>query len=232
MKRHIITNLSGAAAAIVLFIFSVTCASAQSRFGVVGGITFSNAEKQSLNRSTMNKYHVGVAYQFKFPFGLSIQPALQYHVKGAKLGNVVSTDFTNTCDLAIGYLELPVSVQWGPDLLLFRPFLDVTPYIGYALNNRMDVYVAENSSVPGVNASYRNIWSGADLRRLEYGVGVGIGLEIWKFQLIGRYNWNIGSLYNEHTDFSNSDIKLAMMKEAFSKGHNFGGFTLSLSFLF
>ncbi len=231
MKRHI-SFLYGTVVACLLLLLSGEGVSAQSRFGVVGGITFSNAEKQSLNRSTMNKYHIGVTYQFKFPFGLSIQPALQYHVKGAKLGDVVSSEFVNTCDLTVGYLELPVSVQWGPDLLLFRPFLDISPYIGYALNNRMDVYVAENSSVPGINASYRNIWSGADLRRLEYGVGVGIGLEIWKFQLIGRYNWNFGSLYNEHANLSASDIKLAMMKEAFSKGHNFGGFTLSLSFLF
>ena len=99
-------------AIVLAFLLSGMGASAQSRFGVIGGITFSNAEKQSLNRSTMNKYHVGVTYQFKLPMGLSIQPSLQYHVKGAKLGNVVSTDFTNTCDLTIGYLELPVSVQW------------------------------------------------------------------------------------------------------------------------
>lgn len=219
-------------AVVLAFLFMEGRASAQSRFGVIGGITFSNAEKQSLNRSTMNKYHVGVTYQFKLPFGLSIQPSLQYHVKGAKLGNVVSTDFTNTCDISIGYLELPVSVQWGPDLLLFRPFLDVTPYIGYGLTNRMDLYVAEHSGSHGLDDSYKNIWSGADMKRFEYGVGVGIGLEIWKFQLIGRYNWNIGSLYNENTNYSDSDIKLSMMKNAFSKGHNFGGFTLSLSFLF
>lgn len=222
MKKSLIMALS---AVMSLFLLSGV-SSAQGRFGVVGGISFSNAERQSLNRSTMNKYHVGVTYQLKLPFGFSIQPALQYHVKGAKLGNIIP-DFqgNNTCDLTVGYLELPVSFQWGPDLLLFRPFLDVTPYIGYGLNNRIDAYVEGYEVEP-----YRNRWSGADMKRFEYGLGVGVGMEIWKFQVVGRYNWNFGSLY---TDVNGSnDFKLNMIKEAFSNGHNLGGFTLSVSFLF
>ncbi|MBO8484255.1 MAG: PorT family protein [Bacteroidetes bacterium] len=200
---------------------------AQGRFGVIGGMTFSNAEQQSLNRSTMNKYHVGVTFQLKLPLGFSIQPALQYHVKGAKLGNVIpGLEENNTCDLTVGYLELPVSLQWGPDLLLFRPFLDVTPYIGCGLNNRMDAYI--DGILPSVQV--KNEWS--ELNRFEYGLGVGVGIEVWKFQVIGRYNWNFGSLY-ARDDASEPDTYLVgMMRNAFSNGHNLGGFTLSLSLLF
>ena len=77
------------AAAVFLMAAAGFDASAQGRFGVIGGMTFSNAERQALNRSTMNKYHVGVTYQLKLPLGLSIQPSLMYHVKGAKLGDVI-----------------------------------------------------------------------------------------------------------------------------------------------
>lgn len=216
----------------VLFLLSGNGASAQGRFGAIAGISFSNAEKQSLNRSTMNRYHVGVTYQLKLPLGFSVQPSLQYHVKGAKLGNVFGPEYPNTCDLEIGYLELPVSLQWGPDLLLFRPFLDVTPYIGYGLNNRMDIHIENPYGQQLIDDSVKNIWSGADLRRFEYGMGVGVGIEIWKFQVLGRYNWNFGSLYNQKANLSESDYKLAIIKEAFSRGNNLGGFTLSVSFLF
>lgn len=224
MKSRILTFL---AAVAVLFSLCRPDASAQGRFGVIGGMTFFNAERQSLNRSTMNKYHVGVTYQLKLPLGLSIQPALMYHVKGAKLGDVIpGAEFNNTCDLTVGYLELPVSLQWGPDLLLFRPFLDVTPFIGYGLNNRMDAFIEDLRPSDPV----RNDWS--ELNRWEYGLGVGVGIEIWKFQVIGRYNWNFGSLYG-HDDISEPDISLVgMMREAFSRGHNLGGFTLSVSLLF
>ena len=224
MKRILVILLLSAAAFLVL---PASSASAQGRFGVIGGMTFSTAEQQSLNRSTMNRYHVGVTYQLKLPFGFSIQPALQYHVKGAKLGGVIrDTDLNNTCDLTIGYLELPVSVQWGPDLLLFRPFLDVTPYIGCGLNNRMDAYIENFRPRDPV----RNDWT--ELNRFEYGLGVGVGIEIWKFQVIGRYNWNFGSLY-ARDDASEPDFSLVgIMREAFSKGRNLGGFTLTLSLLF
>ncbi|MBO8478269.1 MAG: PorT family protein [Bacteroidetes bacterium] len=224
MKNRLATVL---AAAVLLFSLFGTQASAQGRFGVIGGMTFSNAERQALNRSTMNKYHVGVTYQLKLPLGFSVQPSLMYHVKGAKLSNVIpGADFTNTSDLTIGYLELPVSLQWGPDLLLFRPFLDVSPYIGYGLNNRMDAYIENLRPSEPV----RNDWS--ELNRWEYGLGVGVGIEIWKFQVIGRYNWNFGSLYG-HDDASEPDTSLVgIMREAFSRGHNLGGFTLSVSLLF
>lgn len=224
MKRRILIFIISAAA---IFSLSGYDASAQGRFGVIGGMTFFNAERQSLNRSTMNKYHVGVTYQLKLPLGLSIQPALMYHVKGAKLGDVIpEAEMTNTSDLSIGYLELPVSLQWGPDLLLFRPFLDITPYIGYGLNNRMDAYI--ENILP--SAAVRNDWS--QLNRWEYGLGVGVGIEIWKFQVIGRYNWNFGSLYG-HDDAQEPPTSLVgIMREAFSSGHNLGGFTLSVALLF
>lgn len=222
MKRFVILL-----AVVAAGMLSMTDLSAQGRFGVIGGMTFSNAERQSLNRSTMNKYHVGVTFQLRLPLGFSLQPSLQYHVKGAKLGDVIpGAEVDNTCDLSIGYLELPVSLQWGSDLLLFRPFLDVTPYIGYGLNNKMDAYI---ESAPSAD-SRKNNWS--RLNRFEYGLGVGVGIEVWKFQVIGRYNWNFGSLY-ARDDASEPDFSLTgIMREAFSGGHNLGGFTLSLSLLF
>ena len=64
----------------------------------------------------------------------------------------------------------------------------MTPYIGCGLNNRMDAYI--DGILPSVQV--KNEWS--ELNRFEYGLGVGVGIEVWKFQVIGRYNWNFGSL--------------------------------------
>lgn len=227
MKRSFIFILT----AVLLFCLSGTGTAAQSRYGVIGGMSFFSSERHSVNRSTMNKYHVGVTYQVKLPLGFSVQAALQYNVKGAKLENVLGTDFRNTCDLSIGYLELPVSFQWGPDLLLFRPFFDVTPFVGYGLTNKRNFYVDGIGSAPPFAETYKNSWKTSDLNRWEYGLGLGIGLEIWKFQLIGRYNWSFGSLYNFNTDNS-SDAPNQIIKGAFSDGHHLSGFTLSVSFLF
>lgn len=202
----------------VPFMFGGQDVSAQSRFGVMGGINFSTSNVKDINKGTMTQWHAGITYKLDLPLGFSLQPSLLYNVKGAKVG-AEQTRF----DLSMGYLELPVSIQWGPDLLLFRPFLDVTPYVGYALNNK----------VSGVVES-KNDWKNVALNRLEYGLGLGIGLEIWRFQVIGRYNWNFGSLYDVKavTDqVQGASDTAGLVKDVFSK-NNFGGITLSVAFLF
>lgn len=222
MKKMIMA----AAFVLSLIFLNVGDVSAQLRFGVTGGATFSKLSKQTINAENMTQYHAGLTLQVKLPLGFSIQPSLIYNVKGSRFGAQEESAVLGGAELTVGYLELPVSLQWGPDLLLFRPFLDVTPYIGYGLNNRMDAYIENLRPSDPV----KNDWS--ELNRWEYGLGVGVGIEIWKFQVIGRYNWNFGSLYTRD-DASEPDMSLVgIMREAFSRGHNLGGFTLTVSLLF
>lgn len=194
---------------VVMFMATFWAArlSAQHNFGLIGGLTFSTTNVKEINRGTMTQFHAGATYRLKLPLGFSIQPSLIYQVKGAK--TEVAQNFS---DAKFGYVELPVSVQWGPDLLLFRPFLDVTPFVGYGVYNK---YVAGGVTL-------WNDWSGLD--RWEYGLGAGIGLDIWKFQLIARYNWNLGALTKDST--------LSDLAETFAGKINFGGVTLSLAFMF
>ena len=196
---------------LLIAVVSMLCAdnmSAQRGFGIIGGATFSSADFKKINSSTLTQYHAGITYKAKLPLGFSIQPSLIYQVKGAR-AEAAMLDLS----ASVGYLELPVSVQWGPDLILFRPFLDVTPFVGYGLNNYFGLGGANGVS---------NTWEG--LNRWEYGVGTGIGLDVWKFQVIARYNWNLGSLWK-----STSMLEVAQI---FKDGTNFGGVTLSVAFIF
>ena len=210
---------SAAFLALALMFAGMADSSAQIRYGVIGGATFSKLSNTDLLGENMTQYHAGATVQVKLPLGFSIQPSLIYNVKGSKVGLPDVPD-SPPADFTVGYLELPVSVQWGPDLLLFRPFLDVTPFVGYGLNNKL-------SSGDVVT---RNSWSGNGVSRWEYGLGVGIGLEIWKFQVIGRYNWNFGSLVNFKEDLE-SGSAFGAVKNSFGRA-NFGGFTLTAAFLF
>ena len=188
--------------------------SAAKGFGVTAGASFLGLKDISVDATT--GYHAGLTYQFDLPFGFSIQPALLYHMKSS----VIEEAYTNgsRLDFKTGYLELPLSVQWGPDLILFRPFLDVTPFVGYGLTNN----IAENVS--------NDKWDG--LNRLEYGLGVGLGLDVWKLQVIGRYNWNFGSLINTEGNLpSGSDIQ-ENVKSSLFDGKNYGGVTLTVALKF
>ena len=196
---------------VVVAFVALLCAdrtSAQINCGVIGGATFSTTNIKEFGNGTMTQYHAGFTMRVKLPVGFSIQPSLIYQVKGANTA-VDGVAFSTK----VGYLELPVSLQWGPDLILFRPFLEVTPFVGYGLNNKFFSQVVGNVC---------NAWEGVN--RWEYGVGAGVGLDIWKFQVIARYNWNLGTFSDGMT--------MSDVTKTFQGGANFGGVTLSLAYLF
>lgn len=183
-------------------------------FGVVGGASFYGIKDVSAG-STLG-YHAGLTYKFHLPLGFSIQPSVLYHMKSA-----ISDGGTFDVDMNVGYVEVPVSFQWGPDLLLFRPFIDVSPFVGYGIYQDFEGKKWDEIASTIVKDSWNSV------NRMEYGLGLGAGLEVWKFQLICRYNWNFGTLVNKD---GKADIFPAL-KQGIGD-NNFGGVTLSLALLF
>lgn len=191
MKRFILS------ATLILMSLCFGGKASAGNFGVLGGANFYTSSIKEINAKTMTQWHAGVTYKIELPVGFQLQPALLYNVKGANF-NMSQTD------LSVGYLELMASVQWGVDLILFRPFVDVSPFVGYGLNGA---------------GSLKDIWK-ESANKLEYGVGVGGGLQVWRFQIAARYNWNLGRLFEP-----------SVQENPLGKA-NFNGVTLSLGFFF
>jgi hypothetical protein len=77
-------------------------------------------------------------------------------------------------DKSIGYFNIPVNIRWQPlPIPLIKPIILAGPYFGYAVNYK------------GFNS---------DIKRLDWGIGLGAGVEVWKFQVEGRYNWGLQNL--------------------------------------
>jgi hypothetical protein len=108
--------------------------------------------------------------------------------------------------MQLDYINLPVNLQFGIDLVLLRPFVVVSPYISYAIQKGATL---ENQP-----------WD--DINRFDYGVGLGVGLDIWKLQVMGKYNWGLGKLKSANN--TTWDEKYDNAK--------FQGFQLSVAFLF
>ena len=196
------------ALAAAMMLFSVQ-AYAGGKFGVTGGLNFNSTKIKDVKMDAQAGWNVGLTYNLDLPLGFSLQPALVYTQKGALIG----TDAVNVKQ-SVGSLNLPVSVQWGPDLLVARPFLDVTPYVGYSLVNKVE------TEVLGISAGDKG------KNAFEYGLGVGAGLDVWKLQVVVRYNWNFGVL-GSLKDFT--DIELGDLK---SDNEKFGGISVHLAFFF
>ena len=191
-------------------------------FGVVAGASFTSIKEVSTDMAT--GFHAGVSYKFRLPLGFAVQPSVLYHMKSSLVEGAIA-DVT-TFDYKMGYVEVPVSLQWGPDLLMFRPFVDVTPFVGYALNNEASGVKLQGEFMSKV----QNKWEGVN--RLEYGLGLGGGIEIWKLQLVCRYNWNFRDLFNADGGTADWNEIWNTATDSVKTGKNFGGVTLSLAFLF
>lgn len=137
-------------------------------FGIKGGVNvsslgdFSNSSLSYYFSSNVG-FSAGIVTSFALPVqGMTIQPELYYLSGGYK------TPYGKN---SIGYLHLPVNLQVGLDLILLRPFVMVSPYIGYALHES-DEFSRDKYS------------------RFDYGIGVGGGIDFWKFQVQVKYNWS------------------------------------------
>ncbi len=204
------------AAAFVSVLFAAN-ASAQFNYGVIGGATFSSAKPNDWKLTKDTQYHVGATFKLSLPLGFAVQPSVMYQVKGTNVPS--SAEGVASFDYTAGYLEVPVSVQWGPDLLIMRPYFECVPFFGYALNNK---YKGDGS--------VKNDWTG--LNRWEYGVGLGAGVEVWHFQISARYNWNFGTLFDAKNEITDASSFAAKMKESIGDKSRFGGVTVSVAVLF
>ena len=157
-----------------LFVIAALFASmvaANAQIGVKGGLTLSTmngADKPKENKS-MALYEAGVLYKMDLGAGFAIQPALAYQVKGAALKQA------NDVKSKTGFVELSVGAQWGPDLLAFRPYIFVEPYVGYGVTGT-ETLTGANTGITAedINKALQNTAK----NKLEYGVGAGIGLEV------------------------------------------------------
>mgnify|MGYP002524661687 CR=1 FL=1 len=193
----------------------------KARAGVMAGFTSSSSNAKNVDASSIGRYHVGLTAELPIAYGFAVQPSVLFQSKGTKLSDIGPEKFR--LDARASYLEVPVQVQWGPDLVAFRPYVFAEPFIGYGLFAKAKRYEAE--AAPIKSSSFK----GAGMSRWEYGLGLGAGIDIWKIQFSVKYFWNFGSLYSESGKMN--DVG-ETVKDAFKDGRNFNGVTFSLAFMF
>ena len=206
--------------ALAALFATVAVASAQ-QVGFKGGLTLSTmngAERPDENKA-MVLYEAGIVWKANLGAGFAIQPTLGYQMKGATLKQ------TNDVTSKTGYVEASVGAQWGPDLLAFRPYIFVEPFVGYGVTG------SETLALPGTDPLKKYSDPLQDAKnQLEYGLGAGVGLEITTHvQLSCQLFRNFGQLYKaDHLD--TGDLK--DIKPSYTDLKHYQGVKFTLAILF
>ena len=177
---------------IVMMLCFISQINAQVSFGLKGGLNFDDFKlknaKEQLTIENVSGWQAGALLQFKIPgTGIGIQPELLYTVSRANINEKANS---------IHYFEVPLNLQLGLNLVVIRPYIQGGPYFGYALKTDGE-------------------WFKDKINKYDWGVALGAGIEIWKFQFSGRYQWGLQNV----SDRSEFELKN-------------NRFNLSLGFLF
>ena len=223
----------------VAALFGAVMLNAQS-FGIVGGFTSSSTgvdtKDAMANLKNVSLYHVGAAARWELGSIFAIQPQLAYQVKGANLHKIITEgtyqNAANSFQSKTGFIELSAGLQAGIDLLAFRPFVLVEPFIGYAVTGTENYDVIGEGLVNGtipydeIDAAVTEVKN-----KLEYGFGVGGGVQILDhFQVTVQWFMNLGNLYDNGKIDANE--KLNTVKESYKDIKNYQGIKVSLGFFF
>ena len=167
--------------------------SANAQLGISAGLTSASATleaaAQDVTGGSINQYHVGLTYKIGIGNILAIQPSILYNVKGSSFD---ATNITDTkLDFKTGFVEVPVELQLGFGIgTIARIYVLGEPYVGYAITNEVTT-----SSAIAAAANTQQTWDNVK-NRLEYGVGIGAGVELFRhLQVSVKYFWTLSDLY-------------------------------------
>ncbi|MBQ6178027.1 MAG: PorT family protein [Bacteroidales bacterium] len=207
----------GIALAVAALAFGVNMSAQHfdnTRFGITAGVTSSSSKIKNVDTKSISLFHAGVALEAPLGGGFAIQPEILYQVKGLSLdkwGDSTGNQIAEGFQTKVGFVEVPVQIQWGPDLVAFRPYGFVEPFIGYQIS----------SNGKGEAKSLSK-----ELQKMEYGLSLGAGLDFSHIQLSAKYFWNFGSVYQSDVAKTGSTIGGIL------DGNNFNGFAISAAFFF
>lgn len=202
-------------------------ATAHAQFGVVAGVTSTSTNLKEAyddiaKTQSVTQYHAGVVYKLNLPFGIFVQPGVQYNMKGQTLSSQILTEKVDI-NTKTGYLEVPVELGLQCNFGPVAAFAFVEPYAGFAVTTetvakaqdatKQAIFEAA-ASAAGVKVNTApddaDKWDGRE--RLTYGISIGGGVLIFKhIGVSAKYVWDMGKLFN---DEGQASLSAKAMSEA------------------
>ena len=163
--------------ALLLMTLCVFQLNAQTRFGVKGGVSSDHYYYPEIDVEVYLKdatrWQLGFLWQRRLDERFSIQPELLYVWQQSD--GIIQEGPKARKAHDIHHLELPINLQWGPDLKTIRPFVMGGTYFDFALHFHDDIMKSH-------------------INRFDWGLGLGAGIDFNRLQFTARYCWGLKNL--------------------------------------
>jgi hypothetical protein len=190
--------------AAVMIMAAAIAVNAQG-LGIKAGINLANMSidpKEEESPQIILGFHAGVVYEIELAEGFYFSPGLLFSQKGAQYSfqdyddefeGEVSIDLKTS----INYLEVPLNLVYKIDMGGANLVFEAGPYLGYALDGKIDM----DFEAMGISFNMsEDIEFGSEddqMRRIDYGINAGIGLEFQNFKVGAQYGLGLGNLSND-----------------------------------
>ena len=139
---------------------------------------------------------LGVVGEFGLSESFFIQPGIVFAQQGYKMSND-GASLTTT----LNYIQVPVNAQYKLDLGNMKLLLQAGPYLGVGVNGKI------KTKVNGKKESDKIEFGDDGMKRFDFGLGIGAGLQFGNIQAGLGYNLGLANIADSDDDIEFSSGK-------------------------
>ncbi len=196
---------------ILTFILSINAFSQNASLGVKGGLNLSNMivknddETLSDDFKMLAGFHVYPFLEYSFSDIFAIDAGLNFQSRGY---SIIEDNFK--LRFTTLYLDIPINAKFNFDLGSVKLFCNVGPYVAFGIGGT--VYTKTTIGNYTTTAR-RDIDWGDDLKSTDYGLNIGVGLDINNFIVGLNYGWgiaNLSTIDDDHNKANNYVLSISL----------------------
>jgi hypothetical protein len=208
---------------IIAFLFTSLCFNS---FGQKIGVKLgANRFKLNMDRDDATAFdhktnqvnlHIGLTLEFALGNRFSIQPGILFSKKKVRYENKITPTQLYRSDYSPTFIDIPISLKYFLMPEKNRFYVFGGPFVALGVSGDLKI---KNQIPPAQTLERYEIWGddGDRLKKFDYGITVGTGIDINNFEMEFFYNYGIPDLAN------NMDSLASARTQSF-------GFSFSLKF--
>jgi hypothetical protein len=186
--------------AVVLSLVTAVAVNAQG-IGIKAGINLANMVFDSEWEESFDMrlgFHGGIVFEVGLTDAIFFGSGIIFSQKGTKF-SYTDEDFDDESYSGftlINYLEVPINLLYKADLGGAKLVFEAGPYLGYAINGKEQIDYEDNGTSFSFSEDIEFGNEEDQVKRIDYGINVGVGLEFSSFKVGAQYGLGLANLTN------------------------------------